>query len=150
MLARTSKHAFLVGGLAVILTACGGGGGGGGGSSPSGAPTSSPSPAPTPSPTPAPSPAPSALHSVQLNWTAPATRADGSALSISQLAGYRIYYMALNTPASADTMIPVSGGATTSMQVSLPAAGDYSFAITALDSSGLESSLSSPVSVTVQ
>lgn len=69
---------------------------------------------------------------------------------MGQLAGYRIYYTALNTPASADTMIPVSGATTTAMQVSLPAAGEYSFAITALDSSGLESNLSSPVSVAVQ
>jgi len=150
MLAHPGKQTLLVGSLALLLAACGGGGGGGS-SSPSSAPAPAPSPAPSPAPAPSPVPAPTpaAMHSVQLSWSAPATRADGSPLAANQLAGYRIYYTATDTPANADTMLPVSGGATTSLKVNLPSAGEYSFAITALDQSGLESSLSAPVSVSV-
>lgn len=136
---RSCKNAFVIGALAFLLAACGGGGGGGSsGSTPSGSTSTGTSPAP------------SATHSVQLSWTAPTTRADGTALTASELSGYHIYYTATGTPASADTMVAVSGGTTTSISLALPAAGEYSFAITAVDSSGQESSLSAPVSVTVQ
>ena len=146
LLARSGKQTLLVGGLALLLVACGGGGGGsGGGTSSNPSPTPAPSPAPSPSPAPTPSP-----HSVSLSWTAPTTRADGTPLTASQLSGYRVYYTASGTPANADTMIPISGGSKTSTTVALPAAGEYAFAITAIDQSGLESSFSDPVSVTVQ
>lgn len=145
LIARSGKQTLLIGGLALLLAACGGGGGSGGGTSSSPSPTPAPSPAPSPSPAPAPSP-----HSVSLNWTAPATRADGTPLAASQLSGYRIYYTASGTPANADTMIPISGGSRTSAAVALPAGGEYAFAITAIDQNGLESSFSDPVSITVQ
>jgi hypothetical protein len=145
LIARSGRQTLLVGGLALLLVACGGGGGSGGGTSSSPSPTPAPSPAPSPSPAPTPSP-----HSVSLSWTAPATRADGTPLTASQLSGYRVYYTANGTSANADTMIPISGGSKTSATIALPAAGEYAFAITAIDQSGLESSFSDPVSVTVQ
>jgi hypothetical protein len=151
---------IVIGCIAFLTTACGGGSGGGnsasgttnsgtsagtvGGStstgSTSGSTTGSSTAAPTPTPI---------SYAVRLNWTPPSTRADGSALTSSELTGYRVYYALDGADASQDTVVPVSGGTTTTVQVALNAAGTYAFAITALDQNGLESSLSSPVLVAV-
>src|SRR5690606_6848197 len=128
----------------LFLAACGGGGGGSGGgnSSGSGGGNSSggrPSGSPTPTPL---------NYAVQLAWTAPSTRADGSPLTASDLSGYRVYY-GLDTSSNQDTVITVDGGTTTSMRLTLSTAGTYVFTITAVDTSGLESSFSAPVSAAV-
>lgn len=140
--------------LTLLITACGGGSGGGNsasdGSSSAGTATSgsTSSTTSTSSGTTAPTPT-SITYPVQLNWTPPSTRADGSALVASELTGYRIYYSLEGTAASQDTVVPVSDGATTSLTITLTAAGTYAFAITAVDQNGLESSLSTPVLITV-
>lgn len=141
--------------LTLLITACGGGSGGGNsasdGSSSTGTAASgstSSSATSTSSGTTAPTPT-SITYPVQLNWTPPSTRADGSALVASELTGYRIYYSLEGTSASEDTVVPVSGGATTSLTITLTAAGTYAFAITAVDQNGLESSLSTPVLIAV-
>jgi hypothetical protein len=140
--------------LTLLITACGGGGGGNSdsGNSSTGAAatnsiagsgtTSAPSGAATPTPT-------AITYPVQLKWTAPSTRADGSALAASELTGYRIYYSLDGTPADQDTVVPISSGATTAFTINLTAAGTYVFAITAIDQNGLESALSSPVLIAV-
>lgn len=143
--------------LTLLITACGGGGGGGssasGGSSNdtsaiAGSNTAGGATSPSSSSTSAPAPT-SITYPVQLKWTAPSTRADGSALAASELTGYRIYYSLEGTPASQDTALPVDGGATTALTISLTAAGTYTFAITAIDQNGLESSLSTPVLIAI-
>ncbi len=128
--------------LAILVTACGGGGGGG--SSSSSTPT-----AQTPSSSPS-SPSPqTGNYSVHLTWVAPSTRADGSALAASDIAGYRLFYILDGSSSSADTVVAISGGSTTSTDLSLTSTGTYTFAITAVDSNGAESALSSPVSLTI-
>jgi hypothetical protein len=86
---------------------------------------------------------------IKLNWTAPSTRADGSALPLSEISGYRVYYLLEGTDSSNDTTIAVNGGTTTTLNLTLTTAGSYTFAITTVDRNGLESKLSSAVSVPI-
>jgi hypothetical protein len=151
-------------GLALLLTACGGGGGGGGGSSNSGTSgngsSSSSSSSPSSSPSTSggntsaskpstPQTTPTASYRVQLAWTAPGTRANGTPLPLSELSGYRVYYLLDGADPSSDSSVSVAGGSTTSLSLTLSEAGTYTFAITAIDQNGLESSLSTPVSVPI-
>lgn len=85
------------------------------------------------------------VHTAQLSWSIPATRADGTALTASELAGYEVYYT--NDSGSVAATVPVSGGTTTVASVSSLSSGNYSFAISAIDTSGLKSALSSVVAV---
>lgn len=72
---------FAIGGIAVILTGCGGGGGGGGDSSSTSlAPAAAPAPAPVPAPVPAPAPSPAPV--VEAAITAPLANA-GSAQNVT-------------------------------------------------------------------
>jgi hypothetical protein len=87
-------------------------------------------------------------YSAQLSWTIPTTRADGTALTASELAGYEIYYT--DDTGSVSAVVSVSGGSTASTTVASMAPGNYSFAISAIDSAGLKSSLSSVVAVSFQ
>jgi hypothetical protein len=132
-------------GLAVLLTAC------------EPAPPSTPAPntpssnpgnVVTPPPAPAPTPTP-ASYKVTLNWTAPATRANGRALLLSELSGYRIYYIREGSDASDDVTLTVKGGNTTSYNLTLTVPGSYTFAVTAVDLLGLESPLSGEVTVPI-
>jgi len=87
-------------------------------------------------------------YNAQLSWTIPTTRADGSALTAADLAGYEIYYT--NDTGTIATTVPVSGGTTNTTTLASLASGNYSFAISAIDASGLKSSLSTVVTVTFQ
>jgi len=83
--------------------------------------------------------------SATLDWTAPTTNEDGSTLS--DLTGYHVY-----VGASADLLnreIDV-GGPSTHYVVDNLAAGTWYFAVTAVNSVGLESNLSNTVSKTIQ
>jgi hypothetical protein len=98
----------------------GGGGGGGGGTTPTGTAT--------------------------INWAAPTTNNDGSALT--NLAGFQIAY---GTSASALTQtVQVASPSTTSFTVSNLASGTWYFAVQAYTNTGAMSALSNPASKTVQ
>jgi fibronectin type 3 domain-containing protein len=86
---------------------------------------------------------------VKLTWTAPSTRANGKALPMGEISGYRLYYIREGSNASDDVTVSVPGGNTTTYNVTLGTAGSYTFAITAVDVNGLESPLSGEVSVPV-
>jgi predicted phage tail protein len=88
-----------------------------------------------------------AASSVKLSWSVPTTRENGQALSASQLTGYEVYYTT-DDPAVTGS-IKVSGGSTVSYTVPNLAAGNYHFAIAAVDSTGLKSKLSTIVDVKV-
>lgn len=77
------------------------------------------------------------------------TRADGSALAASALAGYRLFYTRDGSSASEDAVVTIDDGTITSTDLSLSNVGSYTFAITAIDTNGTESALSTPVSVTI-
>jgi hypothetical protein len=68
---------------------------------------------------------------------------------MSAIAGYRLYYVRDGSSPNEDSVVTIKGGTTTAMDLFLPAAGTYTFAITALDTTGTESALSAPVSATV-
>jgi hypothetical protein len=85
-----------------------------------------------------------------MSWTAPTTYTDGSV--IIGLAGYKIYY----GTASGNYMgsINVVGKNSTSMPAAtltstVPAPGTYYIAVTAYDSSGIESDYSNEITVTL-
>lgn len=79
-------------------------------------------------------------YSAQLSWTAPSTRADGTPLSLSDLAGYEIYYTT-DDPAVSRT-ISVSGNTALNYTLSNLSAGNYYVAMAAIDTAGLKSELS--------
>ena len=72
--------------------------------------------------------------SVTLQWTPPATLADGStAISLSDISGYKLFYgsSATNTP----NVISISDGTATQYTITLPT-GSYYFVICAIDGNG--------------
>jgi len=80
------------------------------------------------------------VYSAQLSWTAPTTRADGTPLTSAELAGYEIYYTT-DDPAVAGT-ISVASSTAANYTLSNLAAGNYYFAMSAIDTTGLKSALS--------
>lgn len=84
-------------------------------------------------------------YSATLSWTIPTTRADGTALTASELAGYEIYYT--NETGSVSSVVPVSNGTAVSTNVTSLASGNYSFSISAIDTSGLKSELSTVATI---
>lgn len=84
-------------------------------------------------------------YNASVSWTIPSTRADGTPLTVSELAGYEVYYT--NDSGSVSVSVPVSGGSTASAVVSNLASGNYYFSISAIDSTGLKSALSTVASV---
>ena len=79
--------------------------------------------------------------SLTLEWNAPTTDAVGRPLD--DLAGYRLYYSP-DPPTEADAQM-VDVGNVTRYTVSGLAAGDYLFAVTAVDEDGNESEFSDPL-----
>lgn len=76
---------------------------------------------------------------VDLSWSPPATRTDGSVLILSDLEGYRIY-----SGSSPDQLILLIDliDSTTDYSISNLSPGIYYFAVTAYDVDGLESGFS--------
>lgn len=86
--------------------------------------------------------------SFPLTWTPPDTRADGTALPIDQIDGYKVYYG--TTTGNYTNTVDVAGGATTSITISGLAVGTYYIVMTTVDTAGKESAYSSEVVKTVQ
>ena len=80
-----------------------------------------------------------------LSWSAPGTKADGSALQ--DLAGFRVYVGTTSGVYAA--VITISDPAVTSYSVSNLSAGTYYFVIKAFDKNNVESAPSSEVSKTI-
>lgn len=79
--------------------------------------------------------------SVTLDWEAPTTRADGTALA--DLAGYRVYYGTGTGQYSNSVDI---GNSTTCVIENLSTGNTYYFVVTSYDSSGNESEPSNEIS----
>jgi len=84
---------------------------------------------------------------VTLSWVAPAEREDNTALSLSAIAGYKIYYGTAQGQYSNNVTINNSTAAGYTFS-DLPA-GTYYFVVTTIDTDGLESQYSDPVSITL-
>ncbi|MDX1755126.1 MAG: fibronectin type III domain-containing protein [Marinobacter sp.] len=80
-----------------------------------------------------------------LEWHAPLTRENGTALYISDIQGYRLYYRLRHEQTF--QWVEVEGAENTRYPLEEFEAGAYEFAITALDSTGLESQKSAIIEV---
>jgi hypothetical protein len=126
--------ALLVTIIVAQTVACGGGGGSGGSNSSSGNNVSDSVVVPT--------------GSVTLGWTAPATRADGTPLSLADIDGFRIYYG--ESAGDYTDSVEVADGTAQTVTVNDIPVGTYHVAITAFDANGSESGFSSEIPMTVQ
>ena len=82
-----------------------------------------------------------------LTWTAPSEREDSTGLSLSEIAGYRIYYGV--EPGNYQSQIDVNDGSAVQAQVSGISRGAYYVVLTTIDVDGRESAYSSEVIVTI-
>ena len=87
------------------------------------------------------------LASPKLSWAAPSEREDNSGLSLSEIAGYRIYYG--TESGNYQSQIDVNDGSAVDAQISGLPSGKYYIALTTVDVDGRESAYSSEVIVTV-
>jgi len=87
----------------------------------------------------------------ELSWTAPDTRVDGTPLDPVDIAEYRVYYTINGEPQGVDPIVVNGTSASETVTLELtPRVEPYviSFAITTVDTAGLESAQSETVSKT--
>src|SRR5690606_2548791 len=84
---------------------------------------------------------------VSLAWEPPASRADGTPLYMRDLQGYRVFYGPSED--QMDEVVEIDDPYMTSYNFAYLPSGTYHFAIMAVDTDGLESMLSEPVSKTL-
>lgn len=120
--------------MSSLVSGCGGGGGGGSSGAASSYPASSSSTTTSGA----------SAGKAKVKWVAPTKRANGSALSLSQLQGYRIYVgkSPYDLTLAYDLGVPTA----TSYTVSNLTPGTYYFAVAVYDTSGMESGLSTVTS----
>ena len=85
--------------------------------------------------------------SSDLSWVAPSEREDGTGLSLSEIAGFRIYYGA-ETGVYQNQLNVNDSSATQAVLASIPS-GTYFVVVTTVDTEGRESVFSSEVVVTL-
>ena len=93
----------------------------------------------------------SAAATVDVSWTAPTTREDGTALKPTEISAYRVYYKFGGAPSTSDRFVKVDSGATQSISVPITPGPDPQtlyVAVTAVDINGLESAMSNVASKT--
>lgn len=86
------------------------------------------------------------LTSVLVSWAIPTTRTDGTALLVSEVREYRIYFRSADGFNSEQTLV-VDGGNSISAVISNLAAKEWIFAITTVDTDLQESARSPEISV---
>lgn len=85
-----------------------------------------------------------------LSWNQPTQREDGTAIDVQDIAGYEVYMTKIDANNNAtDQILAVADAAQTSLTVPGLTSGQYHLAISAIDSGGLKSQLSSVVTYTV-
>ena len=111
--------------------------------------TALPPPPPPPSPPSPPPPPPPSLppltYSATVSWSVPLLNTDGT--SLTDIAGYRIYYG--TSPSNLSRSVSISGNGITSHVISGLAPGTYYFAVATLNSTGVTSDLSNAASKTL-
>ena len=136
---RRGSYFLAVAALGFALSGCGGGGSGAVGSS-AAATSSSNATAGTPVPT-----ATASNDAVTVNWTPPTENVDGTPLT--NLSGYDIHYGTASGDYTQKISVSNAGIATYVVDDLTP--GTYYFAVSAVNSQGTESPVSSEVSATV-
>ena len=84
---------------------------------------------------------------LNLSWVAPSAREDGSALSLSEIASYRIYYG--TESGDYQNELDVNDSSAVQAQISGIGSGTYYIALSTVDTEGRESSFSTEVVITV-
>ncbi len=77
---------------------------------------------------------------ITVSWVAPAEREDGSAISMTEIAGYHVYYG--DSQGSYAHEVAIDSGSTMSVMLNNLAAGMYYIAVTTVDTDGRESAWS--------
>lgn len=89
-------------------------------------------------------------YNVKLTWNIPTKRQNGQPLALSELKGYEVYYAAdSNTSTVNDTVVRINGGSINNSVISKLPAGTYYFSISAIDTAGIKSPLSTMVAAKV-
>jgi hypothetical protein len=88
---------------------------------------------------------PTSASKVDLSWSPPVTRADGSYLPANELAGYRVYMGTSSNNLS--LLVDLNDEATTTYTISNLPAGSYYIAVSAYDSAGVESGMSQVIKI---
>ena len=89
----------------------------------------------------------SSTADINLSWVAPSEREDNTAISLSEIAGYKIYYG--TSPGSYSNSVNINDSTASSYKFSNFTKGTYYFAITTRDTEGRESQFSSSISVQI-
>ena len=84
---------------------------------------------------------------ITLSWVAPAEREDNSTLSLSAIAGYKVYYG--TTQGQYPNSATISDGTASGYTFTDLLAGTYHFVVTTIDTEGRESLYSSEVTITI-
>ena len=82
---------------------------------------------------------------ITLAWVAPAEREDNSALSLSAIAGYKVYFGA--TQGQYSESLSINDGSATGYTFNGFATGTYYFVITTIDNEGRESQYSTETTI---
>ena len=84
---------------------------------------------------------------INLSWAAPAAREDNSAISLSEIAGYHVFYG--TTQGQYSSRITINDGTAAGYTFIDFHSGTYYFVVTTLDTEGRESQFSSEVVITI-
>ena len=84
---------------------------------------------------------------INLSWAAPAEREDSSSISLSEIAGYQVYYGKAQGQYS--NSVTINDGTATGYTLANLPSGTYHFVMTTLDTEGRESQLSPEIVLTV-
>ena len=84
---------------------------------------------------------------ITLSWVAPAEREDNSALSLSAIAGYKVYYG--TTQGQYPNSATINDGTAAGYTFTGLPAGTYHFVVTTIDTEGRESQYSSVVTIII-
>lgn len=82
-------------------------------------------------------------YRANLSWAIPSTRTNGTALQLSELAGYEVYWTRISD--NAKGTIKVNSGSTSTTAFDAYTPSTYYFAVSAVDTKGLKSPLSTMV-----
>ena len=89
----------------------------------------------------------SASANINLSWVAPAEREDNSGISLSEIAGYKVYYG--TSQGQYPNKITINDGTAVGHTFTDFPAGNYYFVVTTLDTNGRESRYSTEVVITI-
>ena len=89
----------------------------------------------------------STVADINLSWAAPSAREDNSSISLSEIAGYRVFYG--KTQGQYSNSISINDGTTTDYTLANLPTGTYYFVLTTLDTEGRESQFSPEVVIVI-